>query len=72
MNRNNDEQREFYFEHKHFHCFDYQTIVFIDDIVINFMSFFVDRRNDLKMYIESKIEKYLQKLNVDKKHHERF
>lgn len=72
MNRDMNEQREFYFEHKHFHCFNNQTIVTLDDIVINLMNSFVDRRSDLDMFIETKIEKYLRTLNVDKEHHERL
>ena len=72
MNRDMNEQREFYSEHKHFHCFNNQTIVTFDDIVINLMNLFVNRRNDLDMFIETKIEKYLRTLNVDKKHHERL
>ena len=72
MNRNMNEQREFYFEHKKFHCFNYQTIVTLDDIVINLMNFFVNRRSDLDMFTEFQIEKYLQAFNINKQHHERL
>ena len=72
MNRNMNEQRKFYFEHKHFHCFNNQTIVTLDDIVISLMNSFVNRRSDFDMFIETKIEKYLRALNVDKEHHERL
>ena len=65
-----NEQRKFYFEHKKFHCFNYQTIVTFDDIFINLMNFFVNRRNDFDMFIEFQIEKYLQTFNVNKTHHE--
>ena len=70
--KNKNDQRDFYLKHKHQHQFNYQIIITFNDLIINFMNFFVDKRNDWNMYRNSDLTNYFQKLNASKQVCERL